>query len=159
MRLLKSVKLELQAQPQYAYKKTIQQRADERIAQKLTMLKSSFGKRFNNYISWISHLVIGIAVFRLLAFILSALLHLGLMFALHRSERLHKFQPSYKLDEQKIPLKPNMFVEDQHLDRVRNEIFQWRNQSLLLLESQLMETKEEASARTYAHLDRQMHRV
>ena len=106
-----------------------------------------------------SEMVIGIAVFRLLAFILSALLHLGLMFALHRSERLHKFQPSYKLDEQKIPLKPNMFVEDQHLDRVRNEIFQWRNQSLLLLESQLMETKELASARTYAHLDRQMHRV
>ena len=55
-----------------------------------------------------------------------------------------------------------MLVEDQHLDRVRNdENFQWRNQSLLLPESQLMETapREEVIAPTYAHLNRQLHRV
>ena len=46
-----------------------------------------------------------------------------------------------------------------HLDRVQNdENFQWRNQSLLLPESQLMETREE-SAPTYAQLNRQMHGV
>ena len=50
-------------------------------------------------------------------------------------------------------------VEDHHLDRVQNvEIFQKRNQSLLLPESQLMETREE-SAPTYAQLNQQMHRV
>ena len=43
MNLLKSVKLELQAQPQYGYKKNFQQIA-EPIAQKLTMLKPSFEK-------------------------------------------------------------------------------------------------------------------
>ena len=97
MKLLKSVKLELQAQPQYGYKKNIQQIA-EPIAQKLTMLKPSFEKQFNNYLSWKSHLVIGIAVFNV-----SAVLHLGLMFALHRYEKLHTFQPfSHKLDK-KIP--------------------------------------------------------
>ena len=115
MKLLKSVKLELQAQPLYGYKKRIQQIA-EPIARKLTMLKPSFEKHFNNYFSWKSHLVIGIAVF-----ILSALLHLGLMFGLHRYEKLHKFQPfSHKLDKQKISFKPFMLVLDQHLDRVQN---------------------------------------
>ena len=145
MKLLKSLKLELQAQPQYGYKKNIQQIA-EPIAQKLTMLKPSLEKQFNNYISWKSHLMIGIAVF-----ILSALLHLGLMLALHRYKKLHKFQPfSHKLDKEKIPLKPIMVVEDQHLDRVQNdENFQWGNHSLLLPESQLMEAREE-SAPTYA---------
>ena len=154
MKLLKSLKLELQAQPQYGYKKNIQQIA-EPIAQKLTMLKPSLEKQFNNYISWKSHLMIGIAVF-----ILSALLHLGLMLALHRYKKLHKFQPfSHKLDKEKIPLKPIMVVEDQHLDRVQNdEKFQWRNHSLLLPESQLMEAREE-SAPTYAQLNRQVHRV
>ena len=119
------------------------------------MLKPTFEKQFNNCISWKSHLMIGIAVF-----ILSALLHLGLLLALHRYKKLHKFQPfSHKLDQQKIPLKPIMVVADQHLDPVQNdETFQWRNQSLLLPESQLMETKEE-SAPTYAQLNRQVHRV
>ena len=87
MKLLKTLNFELQAQPQYAYKKNIQQIA-EPIAQKLTMLKPTFEKQFNNYISTKSHLMIGIAVF-----ILSALLHLGLMLALHRYKKLHKFQP------------------------------------------------------------------
>ena len=119
------------------------------------MLKPTFEKQFKNYISWKSHLMIGIAVF-----ILSALLHLGLMLALHRYRELHKFQPfSHKLDKQKIRLKPIMVVEDQHLDRVQNdENFQWCNQSLLLPKSQLLETREE-SAPTYAQLNRQVHRV
>ena len=113
MKLLKSVKLELQAQPQYRYKKNVQQIA-EPIAQKQTELKPSFEKQFNNYISWKNHLVIGIAVF-----ILIALLQLGLMFALHRHKKPHKLQTfSHMLDNQKIPLKPIMVVEDQHLDRV-----------------------------------------
>ena len=85
MKLLKSMKLELQAQPRYDYKKSIQQIA-ERIAQKVTMLKPSFEKQFNNYIPWKSHLVIGIAVF-----ILIALLHLRLMFGLHRYKKIRNF--------------------------------------------------------------------
>ena len=93
IKLLKSVKLELQAQPQYGYKKSIQQIA-EHIAEKLTMLKPSFERQFNNYISWKSHLVIGHAVF-----ILSAQLNLGLMFGLQNYKKLHNFQPfSHKLD-------------------------------------------------------------
>ena len=120
------------------------------------MIKPSFEKQFNNDISWKSHLVNGIAVF-----ILSALLHLGLMFAPHRYRKPHNLQPlSHKLDKQKIPLKPIMVVEDPHLDRVQNDgIFQWRSQSLLLPESQLMETRIEESAPTYAHLNQQMHRI
>ena len=82
MKLLNSVKLELLAQPQYGYKKNIQQIA-EPIARKLTMLKPSFEKQCNNFISWKIHLVIGIAVF-----IPRALLHCGLMFALHPYKRL-----------------------------------------------------------------------
>ena len=123
MKLLKSVKLELQTQPQYGYRKNIQQIA-EAIAQKLTMLKPSFEKQFKNYLSWKSQLVSGNAVV-----ILSAVLHLGLMLALHRYKKLHKFQPlSHKLDKQKIPLKPIMVVEDQHFDRVQDdENFRRRN--------------------------------
>ena len=55
-----------------------------------------------------------------------------------------------------------MLVEDQHLDRVQNdESFHRRNQSLLPPGSQLMETApgEEEIVPTYAHLNRQMHRV
>ena len=53
-----------------------------------------------------------------------------------------------------------MLVEDQHLCRVQNdEDFKWRNQSLLLPETQLMEAREEASTPRYAQLSRQMHRV
>ena len=155
MKLLKFVKLELPAQPQYGYKKNIPQIA-EPSAQKLKTLKPSFEKQFNNYISWKSHLVNGIAVF-----ILSALLHLGLMFVLHRYKKLHRFRRfPRKLDNQKIPLKPIMIVGDQHLDRVRSdEKFQWGNQSLLLPESHLIESRQEESASTYAHLNRKMHRV
>ena len=66
------------------------------------------------------------------------------------------------MDQEKIPLKPIMVLEDQHLDRLQNdESFQWRNRSPLLPESHLMtnENREEESAPTYAHLSRQMHRV
>ena len=78
MKLLKTVKLELQAQTRYGYQKNIQQIA-ELIAQKLTKLKLPFEKQFNIFLSRKSHLVIGIAAFNL-----SAVLHLALMFALHR---------------------------------------------------------------------------
>ena len=100
-------------------------------------------------------MVIGIAVF-----ILSAVLHLGLMLALHRYKKLHKLKPfSQKLDKQKNPLKPILVVEDQHLDRLQNdENFQWLNQSLLLAESQLMERREKG-APTYAQPNRQLHPV
>ena len=103
-----------------------------------------------------SLLVIGVEVF-----ILSTRLHLGLTFALHRHTNFHKFQPSsHKKNKQKVPPKPIILVEDQHVDRVQNEqIFKWRNQRLLLPEHQLMETREEASAPTYAHPNRKMHQV
>ena len=48
-----------------------------------------------------------------------------------------------------------MLVEDQYLNRVQNdEKFQWRNQSLLLPESQVMESapREKEIEPTYAHL-------
>ena len=120
------------------------------------MLWPSFEKQFNDYISWKTYLVIANAVF-----ILSALLHLGLMFALPRYNKLHKFQPFFhKPDKQKLPLKPIMVVEFQHLDHVQfDEYFLWRNKSLILPDSQLMETRVEESAPTYAHLNGQMHRV
>ena len=47
------------------------------------MLWPSFEKQFNDYISWKTYLVIANAVF-----ILSALLHLGLLFALPRYNKL-----------------------------------------------------------------------
>ena len=113
MKLLKPAKLELQAQPGYGYKKNIQQIA-EPIAHESTNLKPSFEQQFNNYISWKSHLIIGNPVF-----ILSALLPLGLIFALHRHRKLHKLQPFlHKMDKQKITLKPLMLLEGLHLDRV-----------------------------------------
>ena len=101
-------------------------------------------------------MVIGIAVF-----ILSALLNLGIMFTPHRYTKLHTFQLfSHKLG--KNPIKQTMVLENQYLERVqKEESFQWRNQSLpqlLLPESQLIETRE-ASAPTYAHLNRHTPRV
>ena len=72
LKLLRSVKLEHQAQPQYGNEKNIQQ-ITEPIAQKLTMPKPSFKKQIINYITWKRLLVFGIAVF-----ILGELLHLGL---------------------------------------------------------------------------------
>ena len=154
MKLLKSLKLEFQAQPQNRYKKNFQKTAQP-IAQKLTMLKPSFEKHVNNYLWWKNHLMIGIAIFTL-----SALLHVGLMFALQRYRKFHNFQAfTHKLDNQEIPLKPIMVVKYQQLDRSQNDQkFQWRNQNLLPPESQLMETREE-SATTYAQLNRQVHRV
>ena len=102
MKLLKYVNFELQAQLQYSCKRNIQQIAVP-IAKKLTMREPSFEKKkkkkFNEYILWKSRLVV-----RNAGFILSALLHLGLMIALYRYRNLCKFQPfSHKLDEQKIP--------------------------------------------------------
>ena len=88
MKLLKSVKLELQAQPHYVYKKNIQQIV-EPFAHKLTTLKPSFQKQFNNYLSWSIHLVIGFEVI-----ILSAPLRLGAMFALHCYRKLRRCSPS-----------------------------------------------------------------
>ena len=78
---------------------------------------------------------------------------------LHRE--LHKFQPfRHKLDKQKIPLKPIFVAEDQHLHCVQNnENYEWRSQTQLLTESQLIETTVEESATAYAPLNRQMHRV
>ena len=113
-KLLKSLKLQLQAQPQYGYQKNIQQIAEPSV-QKITMLKPSFEKQFYNYKLWKSHLMIGIAVF-----ILTAPVHVGLMFALHRYKKIHKLQLfSHKLYKEKIALKPLMVIEDQHLDRVQ----------------------------------------
>ena len=150
IKLLKGIKLELQDQPQYGYKKKSQQIV-EPVAPKLTMLKPSSEKQFKTYMSWKSHFAIGIAVL-----ILNALLRLELMFALHRHRKLHKPQAySHKLDKQEIFFILIMMVEDQHLDRVQNDkIFQWRNQSLKLPESQLMEKRVEESAPTFAHLNR-----
>ena len=159
MKLLKSVKHEPQAQPQNGYKKNMQRIADEPIAQKLTMLKPSFEKQFNNYSSRKSHFVIG-SSFSVIGIHPECTTTFGTNISTSSLGKTPQISTlSHKLDKQKIPPKPNMLVEDQHLDRVRNEFFQWRNQSLLLRESQLMETKEEASARTHAHLNRQMHRV
>ena len=57
-------------------------------------------------------------------FTLSALLHVGLLFATHHYKKLRDFQRfSHKLDEQKVHVKPIKVVEDQHLDRVRNVEF------------------------------------
>ena len=64
------------------------------------------------------------------------------------------------MDQETIPLKPIMMVEDQHLGRVQNDKnFQWRNRSLLLPKSHLMETRKEEIAPTYAHLNQRMHLV
>ena len=75
-------------------------------------------------------------------------------------QKTHKFQAfREKLDKQKDPFKLIVVVEAQHLDSVQSdENFQWRNQSLLLPESRVMEARE-ATATTHAHLNPQMHRV
>ena len=54
-----------------------------------------------------------------------------------------------------------MMVEDQHLEGLQNdENFQWRNQSLLIPESQLHEPRElryqEPDAPIYAQLNRRL---
>ena len=82
MKLLSSLKLELQNQPNHAYRQNLQQIAKP-IAHKLTILKPSLEKQFDNYLSWKSHFLIGIVVF-----LLSTALHLGLMFALHSYKKL-----------------------------------------------------------------------
>ena len=87
MKLLSSLKLELQAQPNHAYRQNFQQIA-KAIAHKFTILKPSLEKQFNNYISWKRHLLIGIVVF-----LLSTALHVGLMFALHRYKKNTSFSP------------------------------------------------------------------
>ena len=155
MKLLSSLKLEIQSHPQHGYKQKIEQIADP-IAHKLTMLKPSFEKQFNIYLSRKSHFFIAIA-----RFLPSTALHLVLIFAIHRYKRLHEFLPfTHKMDQQKIPLKPIMVIEDQHLEQLQNdEKLQWKNSNLLLPESHLMSVGAESSAPTYAHLNRQIHRV
>ena len=98
-KLLSSLKLELQAQPNHAYRQNLQQIAKP-IAHKFTFLKPSLEKQFSNYESWKSHLLI-----RIVVFLLNTALHLGLTFALHRYMKLHKFLPfTHKLDQQKNTL-------------------------------------------------------
>ena len=132
IKLLHTLKLELQSQPDKTYRDDLTLIAKP-IADKLTALKPSLEKQFNDYISWKSHLAIGLVVF-----CVSTALHIGLTYALHRYKRLHKFLPfSHKLDQQKVQLKPIMMVEDEHLEGLqKDEKFRWRNQSLLIPESQ-----------------------
>ena len=156
IQLLNSLKLELQSQPDHSYREDLNYIAQP-IAQRLTALKPSLEKQFNNYLSWKSHLAIGLVVF----FESTALL-LGITYALHRYKKLHKFLPfSHKLENQKVQLKPIMMVEDQHLHGLENdEKFRWRNQSLLIPESQLREPREirhtEPEAPIYSQLNRQL---
>ena len=147
------MKLELQSQPDHSYRSDLNYIAQP-IAKKFTALKPSLEKQFNNYLSWKIHLAIGLVVF-----LVSTTLHLGVTYALHRYKRLHKFLPfSHKLDKQKVPLKPIMMVEDQHLKGLENdEKFPWRNQNLLIPESQLRETRNpEPDAPIYSQLNRQL---
>ena len=153
IQLLSSLKLELQSQPDNSYRSDLNYIAQP-IAQKLTALKPSLEKQFNNYLSWKSHLAIGLVVF-----FVSTALHLGVTYALHRYKRLHKFLPfSHKLDNQKVSLKPIMMVEDHYLEGLENdEKFPWRNNSLLIPESQLKETRNpEPDAPIYSQLNRQL---
>ena len=153
IQLLNSLKLELQCQPDHSYRSDLNYIAQP-IAQKLTALELSLEKQFNNYLSWQSHLAIGLVVF-----LVSGTLQLGATYALHRYKRLHKFIAfSHKLDNQTVPLKPVMMVEDQHLEGLENdENFPWRNQSLLIPESQLRETRNpEPDAPIYSQLNRQL---
>ena len=111
IQLLSSMKLELQSQPDNSYRSDLNYIAQP-IAQKLTALKPSLEKQFNNYLSWKSHLAIGFVVF-----FVSTALHLGVTYALHRYKRLPKFLPFFhKLDNQKVSLKPIMMVEDHYLE-------------------------------------------
>ena len=137
IQLLNSLKLELQSQPDHSYRSDLNYIAQP-IAPKLTAVKPSLEKQFDNYLSWKNHLAIGLVVF-----LVSGALHLGVTYALHSYKRLHKFIPfSHKLDNQTVPLKPVMMVEDKHLEGLENdEKFPWRNQSLLIPESQLRETR------------------
>ena len=114
------------------------------------------GKQFNNLISWESPLIIAIAVL-----LLFALPGLGLMFVLHRQRKRQKFQLfSHKLQKQKNALKPKMVVVQQPLDRVQNgQNFQWRNQSPVRPESELMGTRQEESAPRFANRNQQLDRV
>ena len=138
IQLLNSLKLELQSQPDLSYREDLNYNAQP-IAQGITALKPSLKKQFNNYLSWKSHLAIGLVVF-----FVSTALHLGITYTLHRYKKQHKFLAfSHKLDNQKVQLKPIMMVEDQHLEGLQNdENLQWRNQSLLIPESQLQKPRE-----------------
>ena len=151
--MLKSLKLEIQSQPDHSFHSDLNYIAQP-IAQKLTALKPSLEKQLDNYLTWKNHLAIGLVVF-----LVSGALHLGDTYALHRYKRLHKFISfSHKLDNQTVPLKPVMMVGDQHLEGLDNdEKFPSRNQSLLILESQLRETRNpEPDAPIYSQLNRQL---
>ena len=153
IQLLKSLKLELQSQPDHSKRSGLNYIAQP-IADKFTALKPSLEKQSNNHLSWKIHLAIGLVVF-----LVSTTLNLGVTYALHRYKRLHKFLPfSHKLDKRMVPLKPIMMVEDQHLEELENdEKFPWRNQSLLMPESQLRETRNpEPDAPIYSQLNRQL---
>ena len=137
VQLLKSLKLELQSQPDLSSRKDLNYIAQP-IAQRNTVLKPYLEKQFNNYLSWQSHFTIGLVVFRV-----TTALHLGITYTLHRFKKLHKFLPiCQKLDNQKVQLKQLMMFEDQHLEGLQNaENFQWRNQGLLIPESYLQEPR------------------
>ena len=128
IQLQNSLKLELQSQPDHSYRSDWNYIAQP-FAQKFTTLKPSLEKQFNNYLFWKIHYAIGLVVF-----LVGTTLHVGVTYALHRYKKLHKFLPfSHKLDKRKVPLKPIMMVESNHLDELENdEKFPWRNQSLLI---------------------------
>ena len=127
------------------------------MAQSIAALKPSLEKQFNNYLSWKSHLAIGLVVL-----FVSTALHLGIIYTHHRYKNLHNFLPlSHKLDNQKKQRKPIKMIENQHMEGLKNEEnFQSRNQSLLIPESQVQETRElryqEPDAPIYAHLNRRL---
>ena len=138
IQLLKSLKLELQSEPDLSYQKDLNYIAQP-IAQRLTALKPPLEKQFNNYLSWKSHLAVGLIVL-----FVSTSLPLGITYRLHRYKKLHKIIPfSHKLGNQKVQLKPLLMVDDQYLEGLQNDKnFLWRNQSLLFPVSQLQEPRE-----------------
>ena len=136
LQLLNSLNLQLYSPPDHSYHSDLNYMAQP-IAQKLTPLKLSPEKQFKNSLSWKIHFAVDLVVF-----LVSTTLHLSVSYPLHRYKKLQSFLPfSHKLDKRKVPLKPIMMVEDQHLEGLENdEKFPSRDQSLLIPESQITET-------------------
>ena len=145
MKLLKSLKLELQPQQDHSYRADLIYIA-QTIAQKVTATKLLLEKQLNNHLSWKNHLATCLVVF----FVITAQ-NLVLTYARHRYNRLHKFLPfSHKPQKQRIQLKPILIYEEQNLDGLEiDKSVRWRNQSLLTVNPNY-ETEQKQHARNQA---------
>ena len=112
-RLLRSLKLKLQAQPNHAFKQNTKDR------QSYCEQAYTFNIFLKEPIQQLS-IVMSPLYNRIVVFLFSTVAHLEQIFVLHGSRKLQVFPFSHKMNPERTPLKPFVVVEDWHLDQLQN---------------------------------------